>query len=409
MNYIRLRKNNLCVESISAQKLVKKYKTPFYCYSLSQLKSNFYNFRSAFKNIKPIICFSVKSNSNLTLLRELKKMGSGADVVSIGELLKATKAGISGNKIVFSGIGKTEEEIRAAIKKKVLLINIESESEANLINKISKKMSRKISVGIRLNPNVTGKTHKKISTGGKDEKFGLIYNDFINLSQKIRKMKNMKLEGLSVHIGSQITNIKPFVKVLSIINKIIKKTRINFKFIDLGGGMGISYTNYEKELNLKRYAGLVNKFIKNKNTKIIFEPGRFIVGNAAILITKIIYIKKSNNKNFIILDSAMNDLMRPALYGAQHQIIPLKKTNKLIRGNIDFVGPVCESSDKFLSQKNFSRVKEGDYVALTHAGAYGMTLSSNYNTRPIIAEIMVSGSKLKVIRKRQTLKNLVNN
>ena len=336
-------------------------------------------------------------------------MGSGADVVSIGELLKATKAGISGNKIVFSGIGKTEEEIRAAIKKKVLLINIESESEANLINKISKKMSRKISVGIRLNPNVTGKTHKKISTGEKDEKFGLIYNDFINLSQKIRKMKNMKLEGLSVHIGSQITNIKPFVKVLSIINKIIKKTRINFKFIDLGGGMGISYTNHEKELNLKRYAGLVNKFIKNKNTKIIFEPGRFIVGNAAILITKIIYIKKSINKNFIILDSAMNDLMRPALYGAQHQIIPLKKTNKLIRGNIDFVGPVCESSDKFLSQKNFSKVKEGDYVALTHAGAYGMTLSSNYNTRPIIAEIMVSGSKLKVIRKRQTLKNLVNN
>ena len=409
MNYIRLRKNNLCVESISAQKLVKKYKTPFYCYSLSQLKSNFYNFRSAFKNIKPIICFSVKSNSNLTLLRELKKMGSGADVVSIGELLKATKAGISGNKIVFSGIGKTEEEIRAAIKKKVLLINIESESEANLINKISKKMSRKISVGIRLNPNVTGKTHKKISTGGKDEKFGLIYNDFINLSQKIRKMKNMKLEGLSVHIGSQITNIKPFVKVLSIINKIIKKTRINFKFIDLGGGMGISYTNYEKELNLKQYAGLVNKFIKNKNTKIIFEPGRFIVGNAAILITKIIYIKKSINKNFIILDSAMNDLMRPALYGAQHQIIPLKKTNKLIRGNIDFVGPVCESSDKFLSQKNFSEVKEGDYVGLTHTGAYGMTLSSNYNTRPIIAEIMVSGSKLKVIRKRQTLKNLVNN
>ena len=409
MNYIRLRKNNLCVESISAQKLVKKYKTPFYCYSLSQLKSNFYNFRSAFKNIKPIICFSVKSNSNLTLLRELKKMGSGADVVSIGELLKATKAGIAGNKIVFSGIGKTEEEIRTAIKKKVLLINIESESEANLINKISKKMPGKISVGIRLNPNVTGKTHKKISTGGKDEKFGLIYNDFINLSQKIRKMKNMKLEGLSVHIGSQITNIKPFVKVLSIINKIIKKTKINFKFIDLGGGMGISYTNYEKELNLKRYAGLVNKFIKNKNTKIIFEPGRFIVGNAAILITKIIYIKKSNNKNFIILDSAMNDLMRPALYGAQHQIIPLKKTNKLIRGNIDFVGPVCESSDKFLSQKNFSKVKEGDYVALTHVGAYGMTLSSNYNTRPIIAEIMVSGSKLKVIRERQTLKNLINN
>jgi len=195
MNYIRLRKNNLCVENVSAQKLVKKYRTPFYCYSLSQLKNNYRTFNNAFKTIKPTICFSVKSNSNLTLLRELKKMGSGADVVSIGELLKATKAGINTKKIVFSGIGKTEEEIRMAIKKRVLLINVESESEVNLINKISKKISKKTSIGIRLNPNVTGKTHQKISTGGKNEKFGLVYNDFINLCKKIRKMKNLKLEG----------------------------------------------------------------------------------------------------------------------------------------------------------------------------------------------------------------------
>ena len=409
MNYIKLRKNSLCVENISAQKFVKKYRTPFYCYSLAQLKSNFYSFKNAFKTINPLVCFSVKANSNLTILRELKKLGSGADVVSIGDLLKAVKVGISSNKIVFSGVGKTEEEIRAAIKKRILLINIESESEANLINKISKKMSRTTSVGIRLNPNITGRTNKKISTGGKDEKFGLVYNDFINLCQKIRKMKNMKLEGLSVHIGSQITNIKPFKNVLSIINKICKKTKINFKFIDLGGGIGISYSNKEKQLNLKHYAQLVNKFTKNKNAKIIFEPGRFIVGNAAILITKITYIKKSINKNFIILDAAMNDLMRPALYDSQHQVIPLKKTNKSIKGNIEFVGPICESSDKFLSKKKFSEIKEGDYVALTHVGAYGMTLSSNYNTRPTIAEIMVSGSKYKVIRKRQSLENLVNN
>jgi len=296
MNYIRLRKNNLCVENISAQKLAKKYTTPFYCYSLAQLKNNFNVFSNAFKIVKPIICFSVKSNSNLTLLRELKKMGSGADVVSIGELLKATKAGISAKKIVFSGIGKTEEEIRMAIKKRVLLINVESESEVNLVNKISKKISRKTSIGIRLNPNVTGKTHQKISTGGKNEKFGIVYNDFINLCKKIRKMKNLKLEGISVHIGSQITNIKPFKEVLSIINKIINKTKMNFKFIDLGGGMGISYTKKEKQLDLKQYAQLVSKFIKNKNSKIIFEPGRFIVGNTAILIAKIIYIKKSNNR-----------------------------------------------------------------------------------------------------------------
>ena len=409
MNYIRLRKNNLSVENISALKLVKKYKTPFYCYSLSQLKNNYHSLNNAFKAVKPIICFSVKSNSNLSLLKELKKIGSGADVVSVGELLKATKAGISPKKIVFSGIGKTEEEIRVAIKKRVLLINVESESEVNLINRLSKKISRKIAIGIRLNPNVTGKTHQKISTGGKDEKFGLAYNDFINLSKKIKKMKNLNLQGISVHIGSQITNINPFKKVLSIINKIINKTKINFKFIDLGGGMGISYTKKEKQLNLKQYAQMVNKFMKDKNSKIIFEPGRFIIGSAAILITKIIYIKKSSNKYFIILDAGMNNLMRPALYNAHHQIIPLKKTNKLFRGNLEFVGPVCESSDKFSTQKRFSQIKEGDYIGIANVGAYGMSLSSNYNTRPTVAEIMVSGSKHKIIRKRQSLENLVNN
>ena len=409
MNYIQLRKNNLCVENIPTIKLTRKYKTPFYCYSLSQLKYNFNSFSNAFKAIRPIICFSVKSNANLTLLKELKKIGSGADVVSLGELLRAIKSGISPKKIVFSGIGKTEEEIKMAIKKKILLINIESESEANLINKISKKLSRTTSIGIRLNPNVTGKTHQKVSTGGKNEKFGLAYSNYIDLCNKIRKMKNLKLEGLSVHIGSQITNIRPFKEVLSVINKIINKTKISFKFIDLGGGMGISYSNKEKKLDLKHYAQLVNKFIKNKNCKIIFEPGRFIAGNIGILITKIIYIKKNNGKNFIILDAGMNDLMRPALYNAYHKIIPLRKTKRQFKGIIEFVGPICESSDRFLNQKNFSKVKEGDYVALTHVGAYGMALSSNYNTRPTIAEIMVSGSRHKVIRKRQSLENLVNN
>jgi len=409
MNYIQLRKNNLCVENISALKLATKYKTPFYCYSLSQLKDNFNRFNNTFKTIKPIICFSVKSNSNLTLLRELKKIGSGADVVSLGELLKAIKAGMNPKKIVFSGVGKTEEEIRTAIKKRILLINVESENEAVLINKISKKLSRKTSIGIRLNPNVTGKTHKKISTGGKNEKFGLLYNDCINLCQKIKRMENLKLEGLSVHIGSQITNIRPFKEVLSILNKILNKTKIDFKFIDLGGGMGISYSNKEKELNLKQYSRLVRKFIKNKNVKIIFEPGRFIVGNTAVLISKIIYIKKSNNKKFVILDTGMNDLIRPALYDAEHKIVPLKKANKRIGGNIEFVGPVCESADKFLSQNSFAQIKEGDYVGLTHVGAYGMSLSSNYNCRPTAAEIMVTGSKHKLIRKRQSLENLVNN
>ena len=409
MNFIKLRKNNLCVENISMFTLTKKYETPFYCYSYAQLKNNFNIFKNVFKKVKPIICFSVKSNSNINLLKELRKMGSGADVVSVGELLKAIKAGIKPNKIVFSGLGKTEKEIKIAIKNKILLINVESESEAILINNISKKLNKKTSIGLRLNPNVTGKTHKKISTGGKNEKFGLVYKDFLNLCKKMKKMKNLSLEGISVHIGSQITNVKPFAKVLNIINKIISKTQIEFRFIDLGGGMGIAYSDKGKNLNLKKYAKIVNKFVKNKKTKIIFEPGRFIIGNTAVLITKIIYIKKSNKKFFIVLDAGMNNLMRPALYDAEHQIIPLIKTNKQIKGDIEFVGPVCESSDRFLKKKNFSLIKEGDYVGLTHVGAYGMSLSSNYNTRPTIAEIMVSGSKLKLIRKRQSLENLVNN
>ena len=222
-------------------------------------------------------------------------------------------------------------------------------------------------------------------------------------------MKKLNLEGISVHIGSQITSIEPFKKVLSIINRIINKTKINFKFIDLGGGMGISYSKKEKQINLKKYAKLVSKFLKNKDSKIIFEPGRFIVGNAGILVTKIIYIKKSNNRNFIILDAGMNDLMRPALYNAQHEIVPLKKTRKFLRGNLKFVGPICESSDKFSNLKIFSIIREGEYIGLLNVGAYGMSLSSNYNTRPTIAEVMVSGSKHKVIRQRQSLENLVNN
>ena len=409
MNFIQLRRNILCIENISALKLVKKYQTPFYCYSLAQLRSNFLRFKDIFKNINPIICFAVKSNSNLTLLKELRKIGSGADVVSIGELLKVKKAGINSKKIVFSGVGKTEEEITNAIKTGILLINVESQSEAFLVNKISKKLSKKTSIGIRLNPNINTNTHKKISTGNKNEKFGLLYYDFLNLCKKITKMKNLKLQGISIHIGSQITSIKPFGDMLVILDKIIKRTNIDFKFVDLGGGMGIPYSNGEKKLDLKKYARLVEKFIKNKNIKIIFEPGRVIVGNTGILISKILYIKKSANKKFIILDAGMNDLMRPSLYNAKHQIIPIKKANKKIIGYIEFVGPICESSDKFLNIKKFTKIKEGEYLALTHVGAYGMSLSSNYNVRPTISEVMVTGSNHKLIRRKHSLKNFVKN
>ena len=409
MEFINYKNNILFCENCNIYNLAKNNKTPFYCYSKATIKRNFMNLTKMFHKISPLICFSVKSNNNIFLLEELKKLGSGADVVSVGELLKALKAGISPKKIVFSGVGKTEDEIKIAIQKKILLINIESENEAIIINKVSKKLSKKTPIGVRLNPNIVGGTHKKISTAGNKEKFGLLYNDCVRLIKKIQNMKNLKLEGLSVHIGSQILNINPFKKTLLILNKLISQTNVNFKFVDLGGGMGISYSQNEKQLNLKKYAKEVNKFMNNKKIKIIFEPGRFIIGNTAVLISKIIYIKKSNNKKFIILDAGMNNLMRPALYGAKHQIIPIKKSNSRIKGNVEFVGPICESSDKFLNKKNFSQIKEGDYVGLTNVGAYGMSMSSNYNLRPTVAEIMITGSEHKVIRKRQSLENLVNN
>ena len=408
MEFIHYKNNSLFFENCSAYGLAKSNKTPFYCYSKAKIIKNFKNFSKIFRKISPLICFAVKSNNNIFILRELKKLGAGADVVSAGELLRALKAGINPKKIVFSGVGKTEDELRIAIQKKILLINIESENEAILINNLSKKLSKKTSIGIRLNPNVNSNTHKKISTGRNEDKFGMLYKDCFQLLKKINNMRNLKLEGISVHIGSQILNVNPFRKTLLILNKLISSTKINLKFIDLGGGMGIPYSQKQKELNLKKYANEVKKFIKNKKIKIIFEPGRFIIGNTSVLVSKIIYIKNNNNKKFIILDAGMNNLMRPALYDSMHEIVPVKKSNNLIKGSLEFVGPICESSDKFLNKKKFSQIKEGDYVVFKNTGAYGMSMSSNYNLRPSIGEIMVSGSKYKIIRKRQSLENLVN-
>jgi len=409
MEFIHYKNNSLFFENCSAYGLAKNNKTPFYCYSKAKIIKNFTNFSKIFSKISPLICFAVKSNNNIFLLRELKKLGAGADVVSAGELLRALKAGINPKKIVFSGVGKTEDELRIAIQKKILLINIESENEAVLVNNLSKKLSKKTSIGIRLNPNVDSNTHKKISTGRTQDKFGMLYKDCFQLVRKIKNMKNLKLEGISVHIGSQILNVNPFKKTLSILNKLISNTKINLKFIDLGGGMGIPYSQKQKELNLKKYANEVKKFTKNKKIKIIFEPGRFIIGNTSVLVSKIIYIKSSNNKKFIILDAGMNNLMRPALYDSMHEIIPIKKSNNRIKGNLEFVGPVCESSDRFLNKKKFSQIKEGDYVVFKNTGAYGMSMSSNYNLRPAIGEILVNGSKYRIIRKRQSLESLVNN
>jgi diaminopimelate decarboxylase len=399
--------NKLKIENVIIQNIAQKYNTPAYCYSYKRLKENINHFRENFNSISPLICFAIKSNTNINLIREIKKFGLGADVVSMGELMIALKAGIHPKKIVFSGVGKTSKEINFAIEKKILLINAESKSEIKEIEKIAKLKKIQVQIGIRLNPNTDAKTLNQISTGKKENKFGVDDKVFYELVEYCKNSKNIILKCLSVHIGSQILNHKPYEKMLKVIDNVIKKVNFNFEFIDLGGGMGISYENSNQKLDYKRYNYAIKKFLKGKKSKIIFEPGRSIIGNTAVLISKVIYIKKNKSKNFIIVDAAMNDLMRPALYGATHQILPAIKKNKKTKKAYEFVGPICESTDKFSTIKNFQELNEKDVIVICDVGAYGMSLSSNYNLRPKPVEILIKGSKIKVIKKRQKHKDII--
>ena len=404
MKYI---KKKLTIDKVKVQDIAKKFDTPTYCYSYSQLKENINNFKKNFKSFTPLICFAIKSNTNVNLIREVKKFGLGADVVSMGELMIALKAGINPKKIVFSGVGKTSKEISYAIDKKILLINAESQSEIKEIDRIAKIKKKKVQIGIRLNPNTDAKTLSQISTGKKENKFGVNEKTFLELVSYCVSSKNISLKCLSVHIGSQILDHKPYENMLNVIDKIIVKTKHNFEFIDLGGGMGISYSDNNKKLNYNKYNIAIKKFLKKHSTKIIFEPGRSIVGNVGFLISKVIYIKENDKKDFVVLDAAMNDLMRPALYGANHKTLPSIKNNQISKRTYEFVGPICESTDKFTSLKNFQKLKEKDIIMMCDVGAYGMSLSSNYNVRPKPAELLIEGSKIRVIKKRQKHKDLM--
>ena len=400
-------KKKLIIENVKVDYIAKKYGTPTYCYSYSELKKNINNFKNSFRSFSPLICFAVKSNTNVNLIKEIKKFGLGADVVSMGELMMAIKAGINPKKIVFSGVGKTFDEIKYAINKNIFLINAESESEIKQIEKIAKLKKKKIQIGVRLNPNTDAKTLSQISTGKKENKFGVNSKTFIRIINNYKNSKNIELKCLSVHIGSQILDHKPYEKMMKSISEILKKIKYRFEFIDLGGGMGITYNNQQKKLNYKKYYLAIKKFLNKYKSKIIFEPGRSIIGNTGTLITKIIYIKKSGKKNFIILDAAMNDLMRPALYGAIHKIMPSLKRYKISNENHEFVGPICESTDSFLNLKKFQELRENEIIVMCDVGAYGMSLSSNYNLRPKPIELLIKGSKIKVIKKRQRHKDFI--
>ena len=404
MKYIN---KSLTIEKIRVQDIAKKFDTPIYCYSYKRLKENITNFKKNFSSFSPLICFAVKSNTNVNLVREIRKLGLGADVVSMGELMMALKAGINPKKIVFSGVGKTSVEINYAIDKKILLINAESKSEIIEIEKIARSKKIIVDIGIRLNPNTDAKTLKQISTGKKENKFGVDEKIFIELVNYSKNSNYINLKCLSVHIGSQILDHKPYEKMLKVVGNIIKRSNYTFEYIDLGGGMGISYGSENKKLNYKKYNTAIKEFLRKYKSKIIFEPGRSIVGNIGSLISKVIYIKENKKKDFIILDAAMNDLMRPALYGAYHKTMPVLKTNQISKKTYEFVGPICESTDKFTTLKKFQRLKEKDLIIMCDVGAYGMSLSSNYNVRPKPIELLIKGSKINVIKKRQKLKDLI--
>jgi diaminopimelate decarboxylase len=404
---MRFIKNKLSFDKKNVENLAKKFGTPLYCYSHSKIKSNILELKKYFQSFSPLICFAVKSNTNIKILKEIKKFNLGADVVSIGELLKALKAGIKAKKIVFSGVGKTSSELDYAIKQNILLINAESKSEILEIEKIAKKKKKIVDIGVRLNPNTDAQTLSQISTGKKENKFGVGEKVFLQLVKYINKSKNLNLKCLSVHIGSQILNHKPYQRMLKVVDKIIRKSKYKFEYIDLGGGMGIDYDHNNSKLNLEKYSLDIKKFIKTHKVKIIFEPGRSIIGDSAILITKIIYIKEGDKKDFIILDVAMNDLMRPALYGAKHKIIPLRKVSKKSKKSYEFVGPICESTDTFSIIKNYQKLNEGDFLAICDVGAYGMSLASNYNVRPKPMEILIKNSKIQILNKRQKISDLI--
>ena len=404
MKYIN---NNFYVEKKSLKSLTTKYGTPLYCYSYKKLKDNIDKFKDIFKQISPLICFSVKSNSNVSLLKEMKKNGLGADVVSKGELYAALKAGINKNKIVFSGVGKTMEELEYAINKNILLINSESLSEVLTIEKIANKRKKLVNIGLRLNPNTDAKTLKQISTGKSENKFGVDKQTFIKIINTMKKSKFIKIKCLSVHIGSQILSYKPYKQMLSVLDKLLNSINYKFEYIDLGGGMGIKYDLNSKVLNYKKYSDEVKKFKEKHNCKIIFEPGRSIIGNVAVLASKIIYLKHNKQKIFVILDAAMNDLIRPALYNAKHRIIPSVRNNSKSKKVLEFVGPICESTDKFLVQKTFQNIKEEDIMILCDTGAYGYSLSSNYNLRLKPAEILIKGNDVINIRKREKLSDII--
>ena len=408
MHDFHFKNGQLYCEDVSVSTIGKKVGTPFYLYSYKTIVDHFTKLQKAFAPVSPIICFAMKSNSNLAILKALVDRGAGLDIVSIGELKKALMVGADPKKIVFASVGKTEEEISFALKQGILFFNVESLPELEFINKVARKMKKTAQVALRINPDVEAPTHDFITTGTLKKKFGIDLTTTKKIFASAKKYKNVRINGIHIHIGSQITEGAPFVgaikKVIEFIED-LKHNNVSIEYLDIGGGMGIIYKD-EKAQTAQEYADKVLPLLVKTGLKIIMEPGRFIVGNAGIFVTKVLYIKDNGYKRFVIVDGGMNDLIRPSLYDAYHEIVPLKQTNaKKIK--VDVVGPICESGDFFAHDRLLPHVKSGDDLAIMSAGAYGYVMSSNYNVRGRVPEVMVKGRRFEVVKNREEFKDLV--
>jgi len=402
MDYFNYKKGQLYAEKVPLAKIAAAVGTPFYCYSSATLTRHYKVFSESLAPLDRLVCYAVKANSNIAVIKTLAELGAGADVVSEGEIRRALAAGISAKKIVFSGIGKTKEELVFALKTGIYQFNVESESELFTLDEVAQHLGKKAPVAFRVNPDVDSKSHKKISTGRKEDKFGIAFADALRIYAQTKRLKNIDVKGISTHIGSQITEIKPFVQAFTKIRELAEellRRGANIERIDLGGGLGIPYYGSDNPPSPRDYADAVKKAMHGLDCKFIFEPGRMIAGNSGILVAKLTYVKDTGDRIFYVLDAGMNDLIRPSFYDAYHEIITVKK-NTVKKQLVDIVGPVCETGDVFAIQREMPAMKSGDLVAFRTAGAYGTTMSSTYNSRLLIPEILVKGDKFAVIRKR---------
>jgi len=401
--------SQLYCEEVPIKDIIEKAGTPVYIYSKNFLLNRYKEFSEAFKEINHIIFYSTKANFNLNVIKIFLQAGSGADVNSEGELFRALKAGADTRKIILSGVGKTANEIKLGIEKDLLMIKAESADEIYLINEIAKSLNKIAPVALRVNPDVNPQTHPYISTGLAENKFGIDTATALKLFREEKKLKNIKFTGIDMHIGSQITGMEPFIEAVEKLSEIFLKLKsegLNLKHFDVGGGIGVKY-NEEEIFPIQELAkGLIPK-LKKLNCEIFFEPGRFLTANGGILATQVVYTKSTKIKNFIIVDAAMNDLLRPSIYRAYHHIQPIELKRNEEDINADIVGPVCESGDYFAKDRKIIKVEKGDYLSIMSAGAYGMVMASNYNARRRPPEVLVDGNKFSIIRSRETFEHLI--